>query len=139
MRILVCGSRTFSDRTSINTVLDGLRPDGPYPLQLTIIEGGARGADEYAKDWAVAHDVEHMQFPADWKTHSRKAGHIRNQQMLDEGKPELVIAFVNKPLERSVGTYSMVRLARQARVPVWVVEVQPPLPSRPRQRGLFDS
>ena len=48
-------------------------------------------------------------FPADWKVRGRAAGHIRNQQMLDEGRPHLVVAF---PGGR--GTADMVRRARAA-------------------------
>lgn len=133
MKILVCGSRTFSDREAIEAVLNGLWwPDlnASQPRLLTIIEGGALGADTIAGEWADATaGVERRQFLADWRTHNRSAGPIRNQRMLEEGEPDLVLAFVNKPLERSVGTFDMVRRARQRRLPVWVIEVRPPVGS----------
>jgi hypothetical protein len=53
---------------------------------------------------------------ADWNTHGRAAGPIRNQRMLDEVKPELVVAF---PGGR--GTADMVRRAREAGVNVYLV------------------
>jgi len=76
-----------------------------------IISGCARGADTLGIEWAEAKGVEVARFPADWKTHGRAAGPIRNQQMLEEGKPDLVVAF---PGAR--GTADMIRRARAAGV-----------------------
>lgn len=50
---------------------------------------------------------------AEWDRLGRKAGPIRNQRMLDEGKPALVIAFPG-----GTGTAGMVAIARKGRVPV---------------------
>ena len=58
-------------------------------------------------------------YPADWDKHGKAAGPIRNKQMIDEGKPDLVIAF---PGGR--GTAGAVRLAKFAGVTVRVVEVK---------------
>lgn len=146
MRIIVCGSRTFTDRLAINSVLNGLWwPDltESQPNLLTVVEGGATGADSIAGEWAdrtagVRRETVH----ADWRKHgSMRAGPIRNREMLEHHGPiDLVIAFVNKPLERSKGTFDMVRCARGAGVPTWVVEVLPSLSARPRGTStLFDS
>jgi hypothetical protein len=42
--------------------------------------------------------------------------------MLDEGKPDEVWAFVDKPLTASPGTNDMVTRARLLRLPVTVVQ-----------------
>jgi hypothetical protein len=78
-----------------------------------LIEGDARGADRIAGEWADLRDIEHIKFTADWKKFGRPAGPIRNEQMLREGKPDLVIA-----LPGSRGTAHMVRIAREASVRV---------------------
>jgi hypothetical protein len=78
-----------------------------------IIHGCANGADEWADYWADVNNVPHRAFPADWNKHGKAAGPIRNQRMLDEGKPDMVIAF---PGGR--GTADMVRRARTAGVEV---------------------
>lgn len=52
-------------------------------------------------------------FKADWDKHGKAAGPIRNQQMLDEGKPDLVLAFAG-----GKGTDDMCRRARAAGVEV---------------------
>lgn len=112
-RVLVCGGREFNDHALAFRTLDELRP-----APVRIIQGGAAGADELARNWAARNFITYEHFPADWATHGRAAGPIRNQQMLEQGKPDLVIAF---PGGR--GTADMVRRAKAAGVRV--VEVQP--------------
>jgi hypothetical protein len=111
MKVLVCGGRDYRDQTRAWAVLDDLL-DRVKP-SLTVICGAANGADALAADWAIARSVALSWFPADWKRHGKAAGPIRNQKMLDEGKPDLCIAF---PGGR--GTADMVRRAREAGVEV---------------------
>ncbi len=106
MRVLVCGGRDYSDAETVRQSLDMVRAT-------TIITGGARGADELGLKEASRRGTASMVFCADWQKHGKVAGPIRNQQMLDEGKPDLVMAF---PGGR--GTADMVRRAKNAGVPV---------------------
>jgi len=66
-----------------------------------------------AHDWARARMIQVRCYNADWQRHGRGAGPIRNQAMLDDGKPHLVIAF---PGGR--GTVDMIRRAKAAAVAV---------------------
>jgi hypothetical protein len=113
MKILVCGGRDYKDAARVDTVLSGYRK-----LLSELICGGAPGADTLAWDWAWSNRFRCERYMADWKTHGRAAGPIRNQRMLDEGKPDLVIAF---PGGR--GTADMMKRAKAAGVPV--IEVTP--------------
>lgn len=94
MRVLVCGGRDFDDWQMFTNamILYVGRFRGPNP-DITIIAGEAIGADFLAKVYAKCVKWSYEGFPADWKKHGKAAGSIRNQQMLDEGKPDLVIAF----------------------------------------------
>jgi hypothetical protein len=56
-------------------------------------------------------------YRAEWSVYGLKAGPIRNQKMLDEGKPDLVMAFHND-LGNSRGTADMIRRAKRAGVRV---------------------
>jgi hypothetical protein len=107
-RILVCGGRDYHDFDRVDNVLSKLLGEGD-----TLIQGGARGADALAKQWAFEWHVSVEEYPADWKKYGRGAGPIRNQQMLDEGKPDLVVAF-----KGGTGTADMVRRAKKAGIPV---------------------
>ncbi len=51
--------------------------------------------------------------PAEWSKYGRRAGPIRNKQMLDVGKPHLVVAFPG-----GAGTANMVKQAKAAGVPI---------------------
>ena len=106
MRIIVCGGRNYSDRTTVARVLGAL--DG----QTTIIHGDAPGADRLAATIAADYGYRVESYPADWDGHGKAAGPIRNQQMLDAGA-DLVIAF---PGGR--GTADMSNRAQRAGVPV---------------------
>lgn len=87
--------------------------DNWLPTDFHIIAGKAKGADSGAVDWAVVNWVSFKEYPADWSKYGKRAGYIRNKQMLEEGKPDLVIAF---PGGR--GTAMMVDLAKKAGVEV---------------------
>ena len=77
------------------------------------MQGGARGADALAKEWAMTHpDIKRFEIKDNWRKYGPAAGPIRNQQMLDWG-PDLVVAFAG-----GKGTAGMVTLARATGVPV---------------------
>ncbi len=108
MRVLVCGGRDYDDEPAVVRALVAARAT-------FVIDGGAPGADTLAWKWAKRHLAPDCRrtFDAEWHKHGKGAGPMRNQQMLDEGRPDLVIAF---PGGR--GTADMVRRAERAGVPV---------------------
>ena len=112
LRILVCGSRDWTNRELLNKVLDS------YKIRLgVIIEGEQRGADIMSREWGDDNGIPVERFPAAWKTQHYAAGPIRNKRMLVEGKPDLVLAF-HYDLEHSKGTKNMVEQATKAGVPI---------------------
>jgi hypothetical protein len=110
VRVLVCGSRGWTDRESIRKAI--------LSSGATIIlQGEAIGADTIAKEIADELGIEVESYSADWGRYGRGAGLIRNQEMLDAGKPDLVLAF---HLNNSRGTRDMIRRAREAEIDVIV-------------------
>lgn len=88
MRVLVCGSRGWESVWQVRMVyaeLDKLKPT-------EIISGGARGADRVAEVWAKTNSVPITVITPNWEKYGRRAGILRNNQMLDT-KPDLVLAF----------------------------------------------
>lgn len=112
MRVLVCGGRDYADKDEVWKALDVMLRGARHDT-LTIIQGGATGADKLARDWCADRCVPYDNYPADWGKHGKAAGPIRNQRMIDEGRPNLVLAF---PGGR--GTADMVRRARVAGIRV---------------------
>jgi hypothetical protein len=107
MRVLVCGGRNYRDRRLVFHTLDSLVGIS------TLIHGCASGADGLAARWARARGVPQEPYPPNWRRYGLAAGPIRNQQMLDEGRPDLVVAFPG-----GKGTFNMVDKAEGAGVRV---------------------
>ena len=117
-RVLVCGSRDFNDRGLVDAKLDEVRERlGGVPMR--VISGAARGADRLGAEWAARNGVPCDEYPADWDRYGRSAGYRRNEQMLTEGQPHLVVAF---PQGESRGTRMMMQIASQAKVAVEEVD-----------------
>ncbi len=111
--VLVCGDRNWTNQRPIRTMLLRLRRLG----YTTVVEGEARGADKMGRFEAEQLGLEVKPFPAYWDDFGKSAGFRRNQQMLDEGRPDLVMYFHND-LDNSKGTADMVRRAKRAGVSV---------------------
>lgn len=110
-RILVTGGRDYADQAMLFGALD---MEAEERQIYTIIQGGADGADRLARLWCHSRQCRYENYPADWRKHGKAAGPLRNQQMIDEGRPTKVFAF---PGGR--GTADMVRRAKAAGVPVY--------------------
>jgi len=104
MKILVAGGRDFDDYDRLKSDLDALKPT-------TIISGMARGADSLGCDYGAYEGIHVHAFPANWNLYGKSAGYKRNQQMLDEGKPDLVLIYYDGS---SKGTGHMIDIAKKA-------------------------
>lgn len=124
-RFLVCGSRDWTDPWAI------LRELKLHQREATMIHGACEtGADAIAGALWEFGGGPLWPFPANWRVHLAGCrcppgrsycgaqGPARNQRMLDEGKPELVLAFHKG---NSRGTADMIARARKAGVPVKVI------------------
>jgi hypothetical protein len=142
MRVLVCGGRFFEDRGLLFSVLDRLHDEHAFTV---VIHGMAPGADRLADHWAIFNRIPAYRFHANWTKHRHAAGPIRNQRMLDRGKPELAVGFPG-----GNGTKDMLRKALGADVPVlkvgadgairqWVkrVDVEEAINERETGQGCF--
>jgi hypothetical protein len=92
----------------MNQVIDQL------PVGTIVRDGGARGADTLAHKAAMARELVTETFYANWEKFGKSAGVRRNQEMIDDGTVDQVIAF---PGGR--GTVDMVQRAQAADIPVW--------------------
>ena len=121
MTILVCGSRTASMK-SVRPLAEAILSKHD-PNTTTVIHGDCRGADTWAALAALTLGMKVVPYPADWGTYGKAAGPIRNQRMLDEGKPDLVLAFT--PSLKG-GTWDMITRARKANIETRIVWTKRP-------------
>jgi len=134
VRVLVCGGRRYDNDSelpgaAVAKALDGLaiiREWVTLKIRFSVLMHGAcgvdrskpdwsrlTGADRWAHEWALRNRVPVVAYPADWTTHKRAAGPMRNEEMIIDGRPDLVIAFPGGD-----GTAGMVELARKYGVSV---------------------
>lgn len=113
MRILVTGSRSWPTPETVFEALDELKPT-------LVIHGGCpTGADAFAEQWCLRTGTEQDVHPAEWSVHGRRAGFLRNRDMVREG-PDLVLAF--RLRSGSKGTQMTIDLAREAGLKVKIFE-----------------
>ena len=107
-RVLVTGSRTWTDTDAIATVLDAV--NAVAWTDLVIVHGGCRtGADAIADRWARRRGVEIEVYPADWTT-GRGAGPARNAAMIFSN-PALCLAFIRDASPGATGCADMAETA----------------------------
>lgn len=114
--VIVCGGRDYGNATSICQNLERLFLE--FGDSLVVVTGGATGADFIANTWARHRNVRRAVVRPDWSK-GRKAGPLRNAEMLRRFKPVLVVAFPG-----GKGTADMVRQAQAAGVPVREIDAK---------------
>ncbi|HDV4621036.1 TPA: DUF2493 domain-containing protein [Bacillus anthracis] len=80
MKIIVAGSRNFGDYEKLKAMLNKLFITLDK-RDIEIVSGTAQGADQLGELYAREYNIPVKQFPADWKTHGKKAGAKRNKEM----------------------------------------------------------
>lgn len=124
-RVLVTGSRDWDDVTTIGAALEQALIDAGHPGPVVVVHGACpSGADWHADRYArwmrgrgVSIDVE--KHPANWQLNGKRAGFIRNAQMVNLGA-DLCLAFIK---DGSRGASHTARLAEEAGIPTrrWVL------------------
>ena len=115
-RIAIVGSRTFND---FRLMADKLNAILRYQKVEYILSGGARGADSLARVYAQRAGLNFRLFPADWDKHGKKAGFLRNYQMLEDCTH--VVAFLDSR-NSSPGTQHMIEIAVEGQKPIRIIK-----------------
>lgn len=109
--LAVIGSRSFKDYETLEYEIDRIfkrKKIATPDRNMCIVSGGARGADRLAKRYADEHEeVHYIEHPADWQKHGKKAGMIRNLDIVKDAHS--VLAFWNG---KSKGTKHTLGLAQ---------------------------
>ncbi|MDF5755801.1 SLOG family protein [Spongiactinospora sp. TRM90649] len=114
VRILITGSRTWTDASTIRDALAALTTEHS-PDRLIIVHGACpRGADALADRAAARLGLAVERHPADWQRHGRAAGIRRNAAMVTAGA-DVCLAFIR---DASPGASDCARRAHRAGIPV---------------------
>lgn len=79
-RWIVAGCRSYTDEVAISQWIGYFHQREGMD---EIVHGGCRGVDEIAGNVAARLHIPIKVFPADWDTHGKAAGPIRNRQMAE--------------------------------------------------------
>lgn len=110
MRILVTGSRVWDDPSTIHRAFKEIH-SATYGREANLlVHGGAVGADSMAAHYAAIFGWGIEEHLADWKTHGRKAGFVRNSEMVNLGA-DICLAFIQ---DESRGATMTADLAEKA-------------------------
>ena len=125
-KILVCGGRHFESYGLLKVVLGKLLEKFHMDISKSeIVSGHCQGADMLGEKYAEQYGIPVKIFPAYWKKYKRKAGPIRNKQMIDYSKGfenQLVVAFTTA---NTVGTRNTIKLAHKNNIPVVEIPYAP--------------
>ena len=117
IKILITGDRNWKDHIVIGeAILRAVKESNIVNSahEVTIVHGGARGADTIAGEIGEQFGFKVRRMPAQWEKYGRAAGPIRNQQMLDENKDIDICLSFHHNLELSKGTRDMVNRVNKA-------------------------
>lgn len=114
MKLLVCGSRTWEDKERLENEIVRLHNHSKIT---ELICGDAKGADAYAANIAINHDIPCRIFYADWNKHGKAAGIVRNKAMLNQ-QPDIVLACWDG---QSKGTKNMIDIANKASITILIL------------------
>ena len=113
MKLAIIGSRTFDN---YNLLIETLEP---YKSKITlVVSGAAKGADSLGEKWAIQNNIETLIFSADWEKHGKKAGFIRNEDIIKNC--DCVIAFWDG---ESKGTKHSLLLCEKYNKPYKIIKI----------------
>jgi len=114
MKLLVAGSRSIVDSTSINEKLEDYnKSNGPIT---EIVSGGARGPDRIAASWGHSKNIPVTVFYPNWNLLGKCAGMVRNKEMAEYA--DVAICFWDG---KSNGTRNTIEEMRKCRKPIEVI------------------
>ncbi|GGW15803.1 hypothetical protein GCM10018980_51480 [Streptomyces capoamus] len=117
-RILVTGSRTWTDVGAIQKALAKAVEAIPADRQIIVVHGACpNGADAIADQWARQYGATVERHPANWRPNGvldRAAGYRRNAEMVLSGA-DLCLAFIRNI---SPGATHCAATAERAGIPV---------------------
>ncbi len=123
MKILICGSRNYTDYETFKYLLEeNLIREQIIDVE-EVVGGNARGIDSLGEKWAQEKDIRVALFPADWYNLGKSAGPKRNTKMIEylsQFKDIAVIAFVDS---KSKGTWDTVRKAKEKNIKTVIVRL----------------
>ena len=113
MKVIIAGGRDYHN---YDTLLEAIK-EAQFPIA-TVVSGGAKGVDALGERYASEMNLQLNVYEADWETHGRAAGPIRNRKMAENA--EALIALWDG---QSRGTKNMIETAQKKGLLVYVKRI----------------
>ncbi len=117
-RLIIAGSRSFSNYTQLRDVCDNLLTNKRETHDIIILSGTAKGTDTLGEKYAIERGYELRRFPAEWARYAQSAGPIRNTQMAQNA--DGLVAFWDGV---SKGTKDMIEKANKKGLLVRIIMI----------------
>lgn len=115
LRVIIAGSRTLEHPLLVRRAVR----ESKFKITEVVSGCAPEGADKFGERWAKQNNILVKQFPADWLTHGKAAGMLRNVQMADYA--DALIAIWDG---ESVGTRNMIGEMGKRQKPVFVLRFE---------------
>ena len=132
MHVIIAGSRYINDFD----ILEEAIFESGFPIDF-VVHGDAIGVDKMAMKWAQQNKLPSVMFKADWLQFNKRAGPIRNSEMIKHVKEHCecggaLIAIWNGESKR---TFNIISQAYKAGLRVFVKTIINPGPENLKRRG----
>jgi hypothetical protein len=117
MKVIICGSRTVTDYGLVAEIIHAVEQLLGYPFS-EIVSGTASGVDSIGAKYGKSACIPVKEFPADWNKYGRRAGYLRNAEMVKYA--DALIAIWDG---KSRGTKHAIDLAFHKGIPVYIFTV----------------
>lgn len=119
MRVIVCGSRNFPH---VNVVEEELAKINMQKSITAVIHGCSGLLGWMVDRWARSYSIPVVHYPPNWEHHGKNGEQIRNAFMLEDSRPDLVVAFPGGPhtsdlVRRAINTGAAVLVIPGSRMP----------------------
>lgn len=118
MNVIIAGGRDFTNYNVLCSCCDYVLEDVKH-LDITIVEGEAKGADILGRKYALERNYKLDAKPANWDKFGKSAGYVRNLEMAKVAS--VCICFWD---QQSKGTKHMIDIAKERQLQLFVFDYQ---------------
>lgn len=90
-KVAIVGSRRYKNQKEFNFVINKLLQGFREEQKISFVSGGAKGADGFAKEYALKNNIEITELLPEWEVYGKSAGFRRNSSIWENS--DFGIAF----------------------------------------------
>lgn len=128
MKTIIAGTRTIEDKNVVYFAIEKSQ------FKITeVVSGKAKGVDSIGEKWAIDNNIPIIEFPAHWTQFGKKAGPLRNQEMVEYA--DALIAVWNGA---SSGTKDVINRARKNGLKIFIYNILEERQNKKSEKELSD-